>query len=307
MSTEYAIEVNNLTKEYQDFKLNNISFRIPKGSIVGFVGENGAGKSTTMKAILGLMPIESGEIKILGNKVGIGGDESWREQIGVVFDECNYPQELRVKEIWKILKQIYKTWDDAKFMNCLTAFQLPLDKKIKDLSKGMKMKLSIAAALGHDSRVLILDEATSGLDPVIRNEILDIFQEYTMDEEKAVFLSSHITSDIEKIADYIMFIHKGQLLFYENKDDLIYNYGMVKCSQKQAERIPEEIIVGMQRHAFGVNVLVKNKNLLLENGFEDTDEEETQPVIDKVSIEDILLYIVKSRETMKNTTEVKEA
>lgn len=296
MSTEYVIEVDHLTKKYQDFTLCDVSFKIPAGAIVGFVGENGAGKSTTIKAMLGLMPVEAGDVKILGNQVG-SGDEAWREQIGVVFDECNFPQELRVKDIWNILKNIYKTWDDAGFMEYLTKFDLPLDKKVKDLSKGMKMKLSIATALGHDSKVLILDEATSGLDPVIRNEILDIFREYTMEEDRAVFLSSHITSDIEKIADYIMFIHKGHVLFYENKDDLIYNYGMVRCTAKQAEGIPEEIIAGREENAFGVNILVKNKQMLTDSGFMNVEDTEPVPVIDRVSIEDILLYIVKNYES----------
>lgn len=292
---EYVIEVEHLTKKYQDFILDDISFKIPAGSIVGFVGENGAGKSTTMKAILGLIPIEAGDIKILGNQIGKGKDESWREQIGVVFDECNFPQELRIKDIRKVLKNIYKTWDDTKFSEYLDKFSLPSDKKIKDLSKGMKMKLCIAAALGHDSRVLILDEATSGLDPIIRNEILDIFREYTMEEERTIFLSSHITSDIEKIADYIMFIHKGHVLFFENKDDLIYNYCLVNCSSEQAKRIPEEIIVGSRVNAFGVSVMVKDKQKLTDSGFLQKNEDENPPAIDRVSVEDIMLYIVKEQ------------
>lgn len=296
MSTEYVIEVDHLTKKYQGFTLDDISFKVPAGAIVGFVGENGAGKSTTMKAMLGLMPVESGDVKILGNQVG-DEDGAWREQIGVVFDESNFPQELRVKDVWHILKNIYKTWNDARFMEYLTRFGLPLEKKVKDLSKGMKMKLSIATVLGHDSKVLILDEATSGLDPVVRNEILDIFREYTMEEDRAVFLSSHITSDIEKIADYIMFIHKGRLLFYENKDDLIYNYGMVRCTALQATRIPEEIIAGRQENAFGVNILVKDKQMLIDSGFMNVEDTEPVPVIDRVSIEDILLYIVKTYES----------
>jgi len=295
---EYVIEVEHLTKKYQDFTLDDVSFKIPAGSIVGFVGENGAGKSTTIKAMLGLMPIEAGDIKILGKQIGKEKNEEWREQIGVVFDECNFPQELRVKDIRKILGSIYRTWDDAKFSEYLSRFQLPCDKKIKDLSKGMKMKLCIAAVLGHDSRVLILDEATSGLDPIIRNEILDIFREYVMEEERTVFLSSHITSDIEKIADYIMFIHKGHVLFFENKDDLIYNYCLVNCSAEQAGRIPGEIIVGSRRNAFGMSVLVKNKQKLTDSGFLQVREEETPPAVDRVSVEDIMLYIVKEQSDM---------
>lgn len=234
MNIENAISVKNLTKQYDGFKLDNVSFQIPMGTIVGFVGENGAGKSTTIRAVLGLIPIEEGEIEILGHKIDRSKQEgAWREQIGVVFDECNLPVSLKIKDIRHIMKNIYKTWDDDKFTGYLMRFEIPLNKKIKDLSKGMKMKLSIAVALSHDSRLLILDEATSGLDPVIRSEILDIFREFIEDEQHTVFLSSHITSDIEKIADYVMLIHKGKLLFTENKDELLYNYGVVKCSKEQ--------------------------------------------------------------------------
>ncbi len=192
-----AIEVRNLTKKYDDFEIDNICFDIPEGSIVGFIGENGAGKSTTMKAILGLVPIEEGEIKVLDQDIGHNAaDENWREQISVVFDEYNLPNELKVKNINIIMKNIYRTWNENLFKEYLQKFELPINKKVRELSKGMKMKLSIAAALSHDSRLLILDEATSGLDPVVRNEILDIFREYVEDERRTVFLSSHITSDI---------------------------------------------------------------------------------------------------------------
>ncbi|MDE7250118.1 MAG: ABC transporter ATP-binding protein, partial [Lachnospiraceae bacterium] len=214
-----AIEVRNLTKKYDDFRIDNICFDIPEGSIVGFIGENGAGKSTTMKAILGLVPIEEGEIKVLDQDIGHNAaDENWREQIRVVFDECNFPNELKEKNINIIMKNIYRTWNENLFKEYLQKFELPVNKKVRYLSKGMKMKLSIAAALSHDSRLLILDEATSGLDPVVRNEILDIFREYVEDERRTVFLSSHITSDIEKVADYIILIHKGNLLLIESKD-----------------------------------------------------------------------------------------
>lgn len=290
-----AIEVRNLTKKYDDFEINNMCFDIPEGSIVGFIGENGAGKSTTMKAILGLVPPEAGEIRVLDHPVGKDSvDENWREQISVVFDECNFPNELKVKNINIIMKNIYRTWNENLFKEYLQKFELPVNKKVRELSRGMKMKLSIAAALSHDSRLLILDEATSGLDPVVRNEILDIFRGYVEDEKRTIFLSSHITSDIEKVADYIMLIHKGKVLLMESKDKLLYEYGMVKCTKEQADKIPTGIIVGREDGSFGTSVLVRDRQSLKESDFVDRYARDMQqPAIDRVGIEDILLYIVK--------------
>lgn len=293
---ENAITVKNLIKKYNDFELNNISFQIPMGSIVGLIGENGAGKSTTIRAILGLMPIDGGEVEVLGHKVRTGEKESgWREQIGVVFDECNMPYSLKIKNIQKIMGEIYQTWDNNKFSGYLNRFELPLDKKVKDLSKGMKMKLSLAVALSHDSRLLILDEATSGLDPVVRSEILDIFREFIEDGEHSVFISSHITSDIEKIADYIMLIHKGKVLLSENKDELLYNYAIVRCAKEQVEMIPKDMIVGVERNAFETSVLIKDKERFKESSaYKEGTKGEAGFVLDRVGIEDLLLYIVKS-------------
>lgn len=297
MITQNAVDVKNLTKRYNGFCLNSISFQIPWGCVVGFVGENGAGKSTTIKAMLGLLPFEEGEIFVAGHNVreDAGGD-NWREYTGVVFDECNFPAELRIKNISKCMKYIFRTWDERRFSEYLTRFELPLNKKVKELSKGMKMKLSIAAALSHDSRILILDEATGGLDPVVRNEILDIFREFVEDEQHAVFISSHITSDIEKIADYIMLIHKGKLLLYENKDELIYNYGIVRCTGQQAARIPEELVKGKWENAFETSVLVKDRTLFENDGLEALmeDPRDAKPVLDKATVEDILVYMVKN-------------
>lgn len=298
MDGENAIIVRNLVKHYEGFTLNNISFEIPKGSVVGFVGENGAGKSTTIKAILGLIPVDSGEVELLGYRMKQDENkEAWKEEIGVVFDECNFPLSLKVKNIGTIMKNIYHTWDQRKFKNYLTRFSLPPEKKIKELSKGMKMKVSIAVALSHDSKLLILDEATGGLDPVVRNEILDIFREFIEDAEHTVFLSSHITSDIEKIADYVILIHNGKLVFKENKDELLYHYGIVRCTQEQAQLIPESIILGKEEGRFEISVLIKDKELLTERNFVESAKEKdgVMPVVDKAGIEDILLYIVKGK------------
>ncbi|MDE6203768.1 MAG: ABC transporter ATP-binding protein, partial [Lachnospiraceae bacterium] len=213
-----------------------------------------------------------------------------------VFDECNFPLGLKVKDVQKVMKNIYRTWEEGKFRDYMERFEIPLNKKIKELSKGMKMKLSIAAALSHDSRLLILDEATSGLDPVVRSEILDIFREFIEDEEHTIFISSHITSDIEKIADYVMLIHKGRLLFTEDKDKLLYNYGIVRCSKKQAQLIPSDLIVGKEEREYETSVLIRDKNKLEESGFFREAEQTggSSCVVDRATIEDMLLYIVKS-------------
>lgn len=296
---ENAIVVKNLTKKYEGFQLNNISFQIPKGSIVGFVGENGAGKSTTIKAILGLLPVESGEIELLGHNIKQKDKETaFKEHIGVVFDESNFPGDLRVKYIRKVMRNIYRTWKDDKFCELIKKFQLSEEKKIKELSKGMKMKLSIAVALSHDSRLLILDEATSGLDPVIRDEILDIFREFIEDEEHTVFLSSHIISDIEKAADYVMMIHKGELLFQENKDEMLYRYGIVRGTKEQISMIPKELTVGKEEKEFGCSALVTDKEKLSGSGYLEKAAAagSDRPVIDRAGLEDIFLYIVKTKE-----------
>lgn len=294
---ENAIRVQNLHKKYEGFELDNISFDIPMGTIVGFVGENGAGKSTTILSMLGLIPVDGGEIEILGHQVKRGEkDGSWKEQVGVAFDDCNFPVGLKVRDVQTIMKNIYRTWDREKFMGYMKRFEIPLEKKIKELSKGMKMKLSIAVAISHDSRLLIMDEATSGLDPVVRNEILDIFREYIEDEQHTVFMSSHITSDIEKIADYIMLIHKGKLLFMENKDELLYNYGIIRCTGEQAELLPRELVVGKESTSFETSVLVRDINRIKEGTFFEEAERisTTRPMVDRANIEDVLLYIVKS-------------
>ncbi len=298
-----AITVKNLTKRYEGFTLDNLSFQIPTGSIVGFIGENGSGKSTTIFGVLGLISVD-GEVEVLGHKVSLGKRESaWREQIGVAFDECSFPQSLRVKYIQNIMRKIYRTWDDDKFSGYMERFEISPDKKIKELSKGMKMKLSLAVALSHDSKVLILDEATNGLDPVIRNEILDIFREFIEDGQHTVFLSSHITSDIEKVADYIMLIHKGRLLLMEGKDELLYNYGIVRCTREQAGLIPEEMIVGKEENSFETSVLIKDREGLKHSAFWEKAglADGNCFAMDRASIEDLLVYIVKSKEKRRES------
>ena len=284
---EYALEVRGLTKHYGDFVLDQVFLQVPYGAVVGFIGENGAGKSTTIKAILNLVHKETGDIYLLGHPMEGNekedGSNQWKEQLGVIFDECNMPVELTAKEIHHIMNELYRTWEEKKYFAYLSKFQVPTDKKVKDLSKGMKMKLSIAIALSHDSRLLILDEGTSGLDPVVRNEIMDIFREFIEDGGHSVLISSHITSDIEKIADYIVILHQGKVVLEETKDDLLEQYVMIQCTKEQMVKIPTEQIIGKMENAY---VLVKNAARWKQEGF----------VVDHASIEDILLYIVKRDE-----------
>lgn len=279
---EYALQLINVTKQYKDFKLDNINIKLPQGCIMGFVGENGAGKSTTIKLILDLINRDRGQITVLGkdNKIDFN---SIKENIGVVMDESSFPDNLNAKEINKFMKRIYKTWDEDKFFKLLKQFSIAEDKSIKDYSRGMKMKFSIAVSLSHDSKILIMDEATSGLDPIVREEILDIFLEFIQDESNSIFISSHIISDLEKICDYITFIHKGKIVFSEPKDELLEKYGILKCSEKELEKIDVSAVKGIRKNKFGVEALVfKNK---IKGSY----------VIDKANIEDIMLFHVKEQ------------
>ncbi|WP_339315385.1 ABC transporter ATP-binding protein [Paenibacillus sp. FSL R10-2734] len=277
---EYALTLQNVSKTYDDFTLKDISLQLPAGCIMGFIGENGAGKSTTIRLILDQIARDHGKITILGkdNKEDL---DAVKEHIGVVLDESNFPENLSAKDINTILKRIYRTWDEAKYSELIHRFSLPNNKPVKDYSKGMKMKLSIATALSHDSKLLILDEATSGLDPIVREEILDVFLEFIQDEQHSVFISSHITSDLEKICDYITFIHKGRIVFSEPKDELLETYGVLKCSENELAKLDPSIIKGVRKHQFGVEALVfKNR---LQGSYS----------IDTANLETIMLFTVK--------------
>lgn len=280
----YAIELKGVTKEYPNFRLNNISFQIPKGCIMGIIGENGAGKSTTIKAILGLISINSGEVIINGRKVE-KKDGSIRENIGVVFDECCFPEELNIAQIEKIMKELYETWDQSQFSHYLKKFDLPPKKVVKEYSKGMKTKLSIAVALSHKAKLLILDEPTSGLDPVIREEILDVFLEFIQNEENTILLSSHITSDLEKVADYIIFVHKGELKFCNPKDEMLDTYGIAICNQEQYEKIDKELILAVRKNKFNIEILVNNRYAVAESI--------SDIMVQKATLEEIMLFEIK--------------
>ena len=249
-----AIEIRNLSKSYKGFELKDISFDLPKGTIMGLIGENGAGKTTIIKTLLDISFKDRGDIKIFGKDM----DKSTREDIGVVLDDGFFSDYLKANTLPSIMKNIYKNWDTEKYFYYLKRLNIPEDKIIKQLSRGNKMKLGIALALSHNPKLLILDEPTSGLDPIVREEILDIFQEFIQDEENSVLVSSHITSDLEKIADYITFIQSGELVFSKEKDLLLYDYGIYKTSIDDLDIIDKDFIEKYRKHNYSVDILVKN-------------------------------------------------
>ncbi|MDD5935284.1 MAG: ABC transporter ATP-binding protein [Clostridiales bacterium] len=277
---DYAIELSNVTKKYSEFTLNNIDLKVPCGCIMGFVGENGAGKSTTIKLMLDLIKKDGGTIKILG-KDSTQLSNSDKEKIGFVMDNCCFPEVMNATEVGKFSSKIYKNWDFKLYYDYLKRFDISLKKKIKEYSKGMKMKLTIACALSHNPSLLILDEATTGLDPIIRDEILDIFLEFMQDETHSIFMSSHITSDLEKVCDYITLIHKGNLIFSVEKDDLLESHGIVKCSEQELHQLPSKAVVRYRKNQFGVEALVNKKYIT------------KQLLMDSASIEDIMLFSIR--------------
>ena len=281
---ENILEIKNLSKKYDGFELKNINIELPKGMIMGFIGENGAGKTTTIKTILNVINRDSGEIKIFGldNKES---ERKIKEDIGVVLDDSFLSEYLNPSDINKIMKNIYKNWDEKLYFKYIEDFKLPKEKMSKEYSSGMKMKLKIAVALAHHPKLLILDEPTSGLDPVARNEILDIFQEFIQDEEHGIFVSSHITSDLEHIADYITFINNGEIIFTKTRDELLENYGIVKCSEEQFKKIDKKDYIKYKKNRYEYDVLIENKYEFKKNY--------DISVIDKPSLEDIMLIYIK--------------
>ncbi|NLJ64232.1 MAG: ABC transporter ATP-binding protein [Christensenellaceae bacterium] len=276
-----AIELNAVKKQLGNFTLGPISLSVPKGCIVGYIGENGAGKSTTIKLMLGLLRADEGEIKLLGNNIKDFTPEM-KKDIGYVFDNLYIPQEMNLKNAISFHEKLYgSAWDSKTCNSFVDRFNLPHNKEITHFSRGMKMQLGLTFALSHGAKLLLLDEPTSGLDPVIRDDVLDILLEYIQDENNTVLISSHILSDLEKAADYIAFIHKGQLLFMEQKDELVESCGILSLSSEQARDIDPSAIIGKREHKFGVELLVR-RSLVPEN-----------MDMDKVSIEDIMIYMIK--------------
>lgn len=276
------IFVRDLCKRFDDFELDHVSFQVPKGRIVGFIGENGAGKSTTIRLILDALKKDDGQIQIFGVENTVS---SVKENIGVVFDECNFHDVFHTSDIEKILSGIYQSWDSSLYRHYLKKFKIPEKKRIGSFSKGMKMKLSIICAMAHRPKLLILDEATTGLDPVVRDEMLDLFLEFIQDEECSIFFSSHITSDIQKIADYVILIHQGRIIFEEQKDDLVYHYGIVRCGKEQFATIsPDDYMISRMTNV-SVECLVRDREAIK--------RKYKNIVVDNATLEDIMLFYIK--------------
>lgn len=281
---ENILEIKDLSKKYDGFELKNINIKLPKGTIMGFIGENGAGKTTTIKLILNIIKKNEGEIKIFGLD-NIKEEKRIKEDIGVVLDDSFLSEYLNPLDINKIMKNIYKNWDEELYFKYINEFKLPKDKISKEYSTGMKMKLKIAVALSHHPKLLILDEPTSGLDPIARNEILDIFQDFIQDEEHGIFVSSHITSDLEHIADYVTFINEGEIVFTKTRDELLEDYGIVKCSDEEFRNIDKKDYIKYKKNRYEVDILIGNQM--------EFKKKYNISVIDKPTIEDIMLIYIK--------------
>ena len=279
-----CIEIKGLCKSYGDFSLNNINLTLPGGSILGLIGENGAGKTTTIKCILNLIRRDAGEITVLGHD-NIREEKLAKQDIGLVLDECFFHDTLRPRDVGRVLTPAYKNWDSDLFRSYLDKFGLPEKKLIKDFSRGMKMKLSLSAALAHRPKLLILDEATAGLDPVVRDEILDEFLGFIQDEDHAILMSSHITSDLEKVADYIAYIHQGEVVLSDAKDAILDSYGRVGCTAAQLEAIAPDDVLRVRKGSFGCEALVKDRAAFA--------RKYPMLLVERTTLEDIMLFVGK--------------
>ncbi|MBO4389343.1 MAG: ABC transporter ATP-binding protein [Lachnospiraceae bacterium] len=283
--TEYdnAIEINGVTKKYDGFTLDNINFTVPKGSIMGFIGQNGAGKTTTIRSLLNIIKIDSGEIKLLGMD-HIKNEYEIKERIAVVFDELPFHDSFTGEALSVMFSGLYGSWDKARFFELCERMELPVKKKLSKFSKGMKMKMQIATALSHNAELLIMDEATTGLDPVVRNEILELFREYLMDGNRSILMSSHITSDLEKIADSVTFIDKGKILISGYKDEILESHGVIKCSKEELAVIDPKDYISARVNDFGAEILTADRK--------NAKQKYSGTVIEKTSLEEIMLFYV---------------
>lgn len=279
-----AIEIRGLCKRYKGFSLDSLDLDLPYGCVLGLVGENGAGKSTTIRLIMDALERDGGTVSVLGADNRSKEFLDLKEDIGVVLDETFVPEVISAKQLGKVMAGTYKNWDQSAYDGWVKRFELPPDKKFKDYSRGMTMKLGIAAALSHHPRLLLLDEATGGLDPMVREELLEVFADFAAEDGHAVLLSSHIVSDLERICDYIAFLHKGKLVLCEEKDVLLDRYGILKCSKEQLSNIPEEAVHGKRIGTYGVEALVEREFM------------PRDAVVDRASLEDIILYMVKGEQ-----------
>lgn len=277
-----CIEVAGLTKSYKDFSLQNISFQLPYGSIMGLIGENGAGKTTLIKCLLNLTHRDAGKITLLGRD-NISEEQAIKEEVGVVLDDCFFHDTLRPKDLNTIFSSIYPKWDRVEYQNYLDKFHLPSKKFVKEFSRGMKMKLSLSVALAHHSKLLILDEATSGLDPIVRDEILDEFLAFISDESHSILLSSHITSDLEKISDYITYVHQGQIRLSQSKDEILERYGRVGCTSEELRTIDRHDLLYVRQGSFGCDALVSDRSAF--------HQKYPNIMVESTSLEDIMLFV----------------
>ncbi len=280
---ENAIEISGLTKKYDGFTLDNVSFNVPKGCVMGFIGQNGAGKTTTIRALLNITKTDGGSISMLGMD-HLKNEYEIKEHIAAVFDEMPFNESFNANQISIMFRGLYSAWDEEKYFAYLDRFCLPRKKAIKKFSKGMKMKLQIATALSHGAKLLIMDEATTGLDPVVRNEILDIFREYIQDEENSILMSSHITSDLEKIADCVTFIDKGHILLTGYKDEILESHAVIKCSKDAYAEIAKEDFVSARLSDFGAEVMVADVGA--------AKAKYSGLTFDKTTLEEIMLFYV---------------
>lgn len=279
-----AIEISGLCKNYPGFSLENFSLNLPKGSILGLAGENGAGKSTIIKLIMNAERRDAGSVRVLGTECTAPEFSDLKNDIGIVLDEANFPTVLTPKMICRVMESTYKNWNSTQYFDYVRRFALPEDKKFKDFSRGMKMKLAIAAALSHNAKLLILDEATGGLDPLVRDEILDILNDFTRDEEHSILMSSHIVSDIEKICDYFAFIHQGRLLLFGEKDEILSEYAVTKVSEEELCDIAPQALHGVKHTPYGAEALVEKRLAPETLRFEHT------------SLEDIIIFLAREGE-----------
>lgn len=281
---EPLLKLEHVAKEYEQFQLSDINLQLPKGCIMGLIGDNGAGKTTIMKAILGMLRISEGNIQIFHKDLK-SDEKGIKEKIGSVFAEACFPENMTARQIHKTLSSIYQDWDEKAYFSYLNVFHLPLDKSNKTFSRGMKMKLQIAIALSHHAQLLLLDEATSGLDPVAREEILDILLDFIQDEEHSVLISSHITTDIEKCCDYVTFLHDGKIMLSGEKDALLDSYGIWHCKETDLSFLRPEEYIGYRKSAYAFDIMVKDRHAIQQRF--------NEAVLDPATLEDILVFMVK--------------
>lgn len=287
-----VIELKGVSKDYGDFKLDDVSFSVPEGSVCGFIGQNGAGKTTTIQIILDAINRDSGEVYVFGKNMD-KDSALLRENIGVVFDEMGFHDFLNARQINTIMKNVYKNWNEKKYFEYLKLFSLPTKKACGSFSRGMRMKLQIATALSHNAKLLIMDEPTSGLDPIVRNEMLQIFREYVVEEDHTILLSSHITGDLEKLADEVVFIDGGKIVLKGNKDEILEKHGILRCKKDELKNISESLLVSAETSSLGAEVLVNDRKA--------AEKLYPEMIIEPAELEQIMIYYVNRAKGQKTS------